>query len=379
MLNRLFGGRRPGRRDAERRGTMKAAIARHGRIICDEIPDLVPAQGQVLVRTLACGICGSDLHALHHADNVARLYRAVGVENPLDPTRDVVFGHEFCGEILEHGPDTPTRLKPGTRVVSVPRLIDRTGTHMIGFSNAFPGGYAERMVLTESQLLEVPNRLPSHLAAMTEPLAVGEHAVGVADLAGAAGALVVGCGPVGLAVIAALKSRGFGPVIAADFADGRRRTAERLGADVIINPAATSPHASWAAYGIPRTQSARLKAMTDGTLRGRPVIFECVGVSGVLQRLIAEAPVGAQILVVGICVEADWIEPSLALAKELDFRFCYAYSPQEFATTLRNVAEGKLAADIFVTARIGLQAVPAAFNSLAHPGDDVKIMIEPGR
>ncbi len=357
---------------------MKAAIARSKRIVCDDVPDLVPEAGQVLARTLACGICGSDLHALHHADVVGRLYRAVGVENALDPAQDVVFGHEFCAEILKHGPGSARRLAPGTRVVCVPRVFDRAGAHTIGYSNRFPGGYAERMVLTESLLLEVPNGLPAHLAAMTEPLAVGEHAAAMADLDGAAAALVVGCGPVGLAVIAALKARGFGPVIAADFASGRRRTAERLGADVVIDPATDSPHRNWEQYGIPRTRGQRLKAMAEGTSRGRPIIFECVGVPGVLQGLIAEAPVATQMVVVGVCMETDRIEPALAVAKELDFRFCYAYSAQEFERTLHNIAEGRIAAEAFVTGRIGLNDVAGAFAALAAPGDDVKIMIEPG-
>ncbi len=358
---------------------MKAAIARDKRIVCDDVPDLAPEQGQVLVRTLACGICGSDLHALHHADVVSRLYQAAGLKNALDPAKDVVFGHEFCAEILDHGPGAAKRLKPGTRVVSVPLVFDPSGEHTVGYSNRFPGGYAERMVLTEQLLLEVPNGLPAHIAALTEPLAVGEHAVALADLAGAGAALVVGCGPVGLAVIAALKARGFGPVIAADFAPGRRRTAEQLGADVVIDPAADSPHRAWAQYGIPRTRGERYKALAEGTLRGRPVIFECVGVPGVLQNLIAEAPHGAQILVVGVCMEIDRIEPGLAIAKELDFRFCYAYSAEEFERTLRNIAEGRIDAAALVSRRVGLSEVPAAFEALAAPGDEVKVLIEPTR
>jgi threonine dehydrogenase-like Zn-dependent dehydrogenase len=358
---------------------MRAAIARDKRIVCDEVPDVAPDQGQVLVRTLACGICGSDLHALHHGDVVGRLYRAVGVENALDPAKDVVFGHEFCAEILDHGPGTVKRLKPGTRVVSIPRVFDRTGGHTVGYSNRFPGGYAERMVLTEKLLLEVPNGLPTHLAALTEPLAVGEHAVAMADLDGAGAALVVGCGPVGLAVVAALKARGFGPVVAADFAPGRRRAAERLGADVAVDPAAQSPHRAWEQFGLPRTRGQRYQAMAEGALRGRPVIFECVGVPGVLQNLIAEAPVASQILVVGVCMETDRIEPALAVAKELDFRFCYAYSPEEFERTLRNIAEGRIDAASLVSQRVGLAEVPAAFEALANPGDKVKVLIEPTR
>jgi threonine dehydrogenase-like Zn-dependent dehydrogenase len=357
---------------------MRAAIARSKRIVCDEIPEITPGSGQVLVRTLACGICGSDLHALHHADVVGRLYKAVGVENALDPAKDVVFGHEFCAEVLDYGPDTARRLKPGTRVVSVPRVLDRTGVHTVGYSNRFPGGYAERMVLSENLLLQVPDGLPSHIAALTEPLAVGEHAVAQADLANAGAVLVVGCGPVGLAVIAALKARGFGPVIAADFAPGRRQAAERLGADKVVDPASGSPQTDWGALGVPQTRGERWKLLAEGKRPGRPVIFECVGVPGVLQSLIAEAPVAAQILVVGVCMETDRIEPALAVAKELDFRFCYAYSAEEFARTLHAIADGRLNAELFVTGRVNLDGVADAFSRLASPGHDVKIIIEPG-
>ncbi len=358
---------------------MRAAIARRGRIECDEISDVTPGEGQVLARTLACGICGSDLHALHHTDVVSRLYKAVGVENALDPSADVVFGHEFAAEILDFGPETTRRLKPGALVVSVPRVFDRTGAHTVGYSNRFPGGYAERMVLSEQLLIEVPNGLSAAQAALTEPMAVGEHAVAGADLGNAGAALVIGCGPVGLAVIAALKARGFGPVIAADFAPGRRRMAEHLGADAVIDPASGSPHRCWADYGVPRTRADQARALADGLKRSRPVIFECVGVPGVLQSIIAEAPVASQILVVGVCMETDRIEPGLAVAKELELRFCYAYSAQEFERTLRNIAEGRIDVAPLISRRVSLSEVPAAFEALATPGEEVKVVIEPGR
>ena len=100
---------------------MRAVIRRNKQLVCDEIADLKPEAGQVLVRTLACGICGSDLHALHHMEHMIDLTRrAGGMGAGFDPTADTVFGHEFCAEILEHGPGTTGALKAGTRVVSVP-------------------------------------------------------------------------------------------------------------------------------------------------------------------------------------------------------------------------------------------------------------------
>jgi threonine dehydrogenase-like Zn-dependent dehydrogenase len=92
------------------------------------------------------------------------------------------MGHEFCAEILDHGPDTLKTLKVETRVVSVPYAIGPNGAEVIGYSTRFPGGFAERTVLTEAMLLELPNGLPSKHVAMVEPMAVGTHAVAAAEL-----------------------------------------------------------------------------------------------------------------------------------------------------------------------------------------------------
>src|SRR3990172_9000492 len=106
-------------------------------IVVDTVPDPEPGAGEVLVRTLACGICGSDLHALKHADQLAEAARESGLPFGLDPGRDVVMGHEFCAEVLDHGPDTQRTLAPGTRVVSMPLAIGARGVHGIGYSNEY--------------------------------------------------------------------------------------------------------------------------------------------------------------------------------------------------------------------------------------------------
>ncbi|MEH3101848.1 alcohol dehydrogenase catalytic domain-containing protein [Sphingomonas adhaesiva] len=202
---------------------MKAVVRRGPALVVDTIADPVPAAGQVVVRTLCCGICGSDLHAVHAMEAMVELGRRSGEPSPVDPARDIVFGHEFCAEVLDHGPGTDRRLKPGTRVVALPVMPTARGMETIGYSNTFPGGFAEAMLLAEPLLIEVPGGLSDAQAAMTEPFAVGEHAVAESDAGRDTVHLVVGCGPVGLAVIAALKARGLGPVIAADFSPARRR------------------------------------------------------------------------------------------------------------------------------------------------------------
>ena len=147
---------------------MRAVIRRDKRLVCDEIAELTPAAGQVLVKTLACGICGSDLHALHYMEHMIDLSRRAGgaMDGGFDPTADTVFGHEFCAEILDHGPGSTKALKAGTRVVSVPVTMHDGGVEALGFSNRLPGGFAEQMLLTEAMVLPVPNGLPTDKAAL---------------------------------------------------------------------------------------------------------------------------------------------------------------------------------------------------------------------
>lgn len=357
---------------------MKAVIRRDKRLVCDEIADLTPGAGQVLVKTLACGICGSDLHALHHMEHMIDLSRRAGApDNGFDPAADTVFGHEFCAEILDHGPGSPKTLKAGTRVVSVPVTLHGAGMEALGFSNRLPGGFAERMLLTEAMVLEVPNGLPTDKAALTEPFAVGAHAVAKAKLEPKSVSLVVGCGPVGLAVIAGLKAKGHGPIIAADFSPRRRAAAEKLGADIVVDPAVENPHERWDTLGVPRSRAAQSMMRMMGNAIAQPVVFECVGSPGVLQALIEAAPAGAQIVVAGVCMETDKIEPSIAITKEIELTFVFGYTPDEFALTLRQLAEGVIDVDGLVTGSVDLGGVAGAFTALGDPEAHVKILVKP--
>jgi threonine dehydrogenase-like Zn-dependent dehydrogenase len=376
---------------------MRAAVTRDGQLVVGSVPDPEPGSGHVVVRSLAAGICGSDLHALADFAHFTGLMDSVGVP-ALDPAADCVFGHEFCAEIVEHGPDTGRTLPVGTRVCSVPIVVGPTGVEQIGYSNHYPGALAEHMVLQEMLCLPVPDSLSTELAALTEPLAVGEHAVGLAGLAGRAGlaglagladgprgagatdaqpCLVVGCGPVGLAVIAALKGRGHGPVLASDFSPARRRLAEAFGADVVIDPAAESPHDHWAAYGVAKTVMERAGTTMLGGTVNDAVVFEAVGNPGMLQSLIADAPPRSRIVVVGVCMHTDPIEPFMAVTKELELRFSFGYTPAEFTATLARLESGVPGADLLVTSRVGLSGAPGAFETLRRPGEQGKILVEP--
>ncbi|MBR1202962.1 MULTISPECIES: zinc-binding dehydrogenase [unclassified Bradyrhizobium] len=356
---------------------MKAVVRRGKSLMQAEVGDVTPSSGQVLVKTLACGICGSDLHAVHHLDKIVEMGRRAGGASAIDLTCDLVMGHEFCAEILDHGPDTRKTLKAGTRVVSVPYAIGPKGMEVIGYSTRFPGGFAEQMVLTEAMLLEVPNGLSSEYAAMVEPMAVGAHAVAAADLSERPPALVLGCGPVGLAVIAALKRRGAGPVIAADYSAKRRAIAERLGADIIVDPATSSPHAHWTAFDVPGTLAELGAARTTRRDIRTALVFECVGAPGMLQAIIEQTPPQSQIVVVGVCMEEDKIFPALAISKQLHIRFVLGYTPDEFAATLRDIADGIVDVAPLYSGTVGLSGVAAAFEALASPEGSIKIIVDP--
>lgn len=355
---------------------VRAAVTRSGGLELDEIDEPVPGSGHVLVRPLACGICGSDLHAAQDVGRFVELTRRAGMGNPLDPEQGVVFGHEFCAEIVAHGPDTSGTLPVGTRVCSIPTLLTPSGIEAVGYSNRYPGALAELMVLQEALLLPVPDDLSTGLAALTEPLAVGEHAVGLAGLQGDEVCLVVGCGPVGLAVIAALRARGQGPIVAADFSPRRRQLAEAFGADEVLDPAVTSPYDRWADLGVPATMLDRAaQEMFGGTFKDA-VIFEAVGAPGVLRMIVDGAPPKARIVVVGVCMQPDEIEPFFGVVKELELRFAFGYSAPEFAATLDRLARGVPGADALVTGVVDLTGAPAAFDALASPGEHGKVLVE---
>jgi len=360
---------------------MRAAVMRDQKMVVDTVPDPEPAPGQVLVKTLACGICGSDLHMLKHGQRLVEKARATGGPMAMDLTRDVVMGHEFCAEVIEHGANCSKTHKPGSRVCSMPISLSAAGIQAVGYSNEVPGGYGEYMVLNEMLLLPVPNGLDTERAALTEPMAVGLHAVEKSNLTGDDVPLVIGCGPVGLAVIAGLKLKGAGPIIAADFSAKRRELAVAVGADIVVDPAQNSPYETWEEAASPEGGAAPGGALLPGLgPQLKPaVLYECVGVPGVIQQMLDGASRNARVVIVGVCMEEDRIEPLMAINKELNLQFCLGYSPEEFAATLQHIAEGDISTDPLITGKVGVEGVAGAFEELASPDRHAKILVEPWR
>ena len=339
---------------------MRASVLREGRMILrDDVAEPVPLQGQVLVGVKACGICGSDLHFATHGDQMVRLTRemtGMPIEGGLrvDLARDVFMGHEFSAEVLEAGPDTEAP-PAGTMVTSLPVLLSPNGFEPILSSNTTVGGYAERMLLSAPLLLPIPNGLDPRLASLTEPMAVGLHAVNKSSIQPGDTALVIGCGPIGLAIIAALRHRGVESVAGADYSPKRRELATAMGAHHVIDPALGSP----------------FDEITPA------VVFEAVGVPGIVNDVMRRAPMGTRLVVAGVCIEADPMLPLFGIAKEINVQYVNAYDAQEFAESLRRIAEGEIDVAPLITGEVGLDGVGTAFDELANPGTHCKILVTP--
>jgi threonine dehydrogenase-like Zn-dependent dehydrogenase len=345
------------------------ALRNHELLVRDDIPEPKPEFGQVLVQVKACGICGSDLHFAKHGDEMVALGQQLeGMPelregaNTLRPdvSRDVFMGHEFSAEVLDVGPDTQGP-KPGTIVTSIPIMMTMTGIRDLAYSTDLPSGYGERMLLSVPMLNEVPNGLDPRHAALTEPMAVGLHGVNKSGIKPGEGALVLGCGPVGLAVIAALKLKDIEPIVASDFSPARRTLAQTMGAHEVVDPASESPYDKWQEVGGARTLH----------------MFEAIGVPGILNEAMRCAPRNSSLTVVGVCMQPDTITPFFGIAKELRMQFVLGYDPMEFAGSLRSIAEGDIDVGPMITGEVGLDGVAGAFDALGNPDEHCKILVIP--
>jgi len=378
---------------------MKTVVCQHAALSVEEAPEPEPGQGQVRLEVVRCGICGSDLHARHGIDDWADMSERLGYDRFGRSDQAVVFGHEFSGQVAEYGPGCAAEISTGSPVVALPLVRGAHGVDTIGLSLRAPGAYAEQLVVQESMMLAVPNGLPPDVAALTEPMAVALHAVRRGEVGKRQVAIVIGCGPVGLGVILMLKARGVRTVVASDLAPGRRALAKACGADVVVDPAEGSPYTAAGDRGhltdIPTALDLAVSTLEKlerlpvdwwhvwrlgerlGAGPKQPVVFECVGVPGMIESIIEGAPLFSRVVVVGVCVGSDRFRPAMAINKEIDLRFVIGYSPLEFRDTLHMLAEGEVDPRPMITGEVGLDGVETAFDALSDPDAHAKILIDP--
>lgn len=343
---------------------MQAMVLRGKTLAIEEVATPRPGPGQVLAKVLACGICGSDLHAAKHMDAMLENNRRSGrtAWDTLDAAKPMVMGHEFVAEIVETG-EGVENWKPGMRVSSVPALIDPRsphGTLSIGYSPETPGAYSEYVVMSAPLLLPVADGLANEVAATTEPCAVGLHAVRESGIAAGEMALVMGAGPIGLMTLIWLRQSGVEAVAISDPAAPRRELAAKVGANIVIDPA----------------RGPVLDQIEAAGGRQPRVVFECVGVPGTLQQAMELVERQGRVIVVGVCMNEDRIFPMVGINKHLTLKFVLGYSPAEYAEALRALGEGSVDTSPLITRKVSLAELPAAFEALADPRD-CKVVLVP--
>lgn len=343
---------------------MKSIVMNGGRLRLQEMPVPVPGPGQVLVRSRACGICGSDLHLARHTEEVFNVYADLGIvdaEAAEDP--QISLGHEFCAELVAYGPQTEHTLPLGARVTSVPFLMADQAQLGVGVTPGIHGAYSEYFLLQEALLLPVPDNVPDEAAAMVEPLAVGLHAVNRSDITPDEVALVAGCGPIGLACISALRLRGVRTIIASDPQADKRALAMQFGASRAVNP----------------VDEDEMQLCAELAGDNRAVIYECVGIPQLVPDFLRRAPQQSCIVFTGIHTADITLNLAFATVKELDLRLSYYYRPEEFASALQSLANEEVDWQAMCTAKVGIDGVPEAFDELMKPNDHIKVIIEPWR
>lgn len=343
---------------------MQAVVMRGKELVVEDIDLPEPYEHHAVIETLACGICGSDLHCLRHAEQFVETSREGGMEVfVFDTDADLVMGHEMAGRIVRPASDG-SGPPEGTAVAVMPGItIPGQPPRALGFTNSHPGGYAEQFIADAAQCLEIPNGINPTRAALTEPLAVGLHAVNAAGPDLSTGAVVLGCGPIGLTVIAWLAARGVSPLVAADFSPNRRALAVNMGADVVVDPASTSAVDAWREAG--------------GQEDNPPAMFECVGVPGIIDQAITMAPRHSTIVIVGLCMEPDSFRPTMAINRHVSLKFVLGWTPAEFRESLEAIANGAIDVEPLITAEVDLAGVPGAFDALASPLEHAKILVVP--
>jgi len=344
---------------------MRAAILDGGQIKVGELPDPVPQKGQVLVRTHRCGLCASDAHFLCSGETVVAKSREHGGPYAgVDLSRPIVMGHEFVGEIVDYGPGSRRPVKVGRKVTATPMVKLGPGPAdigIVGYQNELPGGFGEYMILDEDLLLEVPDGLDDDLAALVEPLAVGLEHARVGEPQPGEIPLVIGCGAIGLGVIAGLKLKGVGPIVAADLDASRRAIAIRMGADIVVDPREASPYAPHVDLGG----------------RSPNLVYECVGKPGLLNEIVNSVGMGARIVMGGFCLEPEALYVPTAQMKLLKISFARGEGPEDMALALRSIAEGRIDMRPWLGERIGLSGVGEALASMSDPSTPVRTVVDP--
>ena len=340
---------------------MKAAVFKEvGKPLqVETVDDPTPEATELVMKVGFCGVCGTDLHATREGLTTACC--------------DQILGHEYVGEIVEVGKQAAGNWQVGDRVCAMPfiacghclpcaagRFFECQDKKVSGVDDQ--GGFAEYVTTGARETILLPDELDLQTAALVEPLAVGIHAVRMADVKAGSRVMVIGAGPIGLTV--ALWCRFFGArdVIVSEVATTRSDLAMKMGATRVIQP------------DLDKGAEGLLQQYTDVAGGAPDIIFECVGAPGLLQQCIEMAPQRGKIVPVGVCEQPDNILPFFGLIKELQIQFAIAYTRDDFDTCVAMLAEGRIDVSPMVTDIVSLDELPDAFEALRTPSHQCKVL-----
>jgi 2-desacetyl-2-hydroxyethyl bacteriochlorophyllide A dehydrogenase len=337
---------------------MRRVVVHPGRIAVEAADVPSPGPGEALVRTLAAGVCGSDLHAAHGRHPFVAL--------PYRP------GHEVVG-IIESLDASVGGFALGDRVIVEPDLPcwackmctsgrENLCENLQFFGCGYPqGGMADYFTLAANRLHAVPESLDDHTAALIEPLSTPVHAVRLAgDVAGRSVA-VLGAGTIGLFTLAVLRAHGAGRVIVTDPNQAKRDRALALGADTAVD-----------ARGLDVASQVR------GLLGGSAdIVFDCVAIQSSLDQAIAMADKGGTVVVVGVPAAAVTVPLPIIQDHQIRIQGSATYLPEDYIESAALLQAGTIRKADFVTATRPLEAVAEAFE-LASSGQHVKVLVTVG-
>jgi (R,R)-butanediol dehydrogenase/meso-butanediol dehydrogenase/diacetyl reductase len=333
---------------------MKAVTfqALHTPLAFEELPDPTPNAGEIVVKIGRCGICGSDLHMTEDA--------AYGCRH------GDVLGHEFAGEVVALGREAEG-LKTGDLVSVIPlrscghcehcRKGEVQWCAQFGLQG---GGYAEYAVTRPNQCVKLGTDVSLADGAIVEPLAVALHGVNLSGLKAGDKVLVLGAGPIGLAVAFWAKRLGAATVAVQDIADFQQQRALDMGANVfVVDP--EDPVGS-----------------AETGLGGKAdIVFECVGLPGLIAQGVEQVKPRGTILLLGLCTRPDTFNSFAMLSKEVRLVTSAFFTVPEYEASLDALAAGAIEPRLLVTDTISLADTPEVFESLKHRTSQCKVLIAP--
>lgn len=319
----------------------------------ESLPDPTPGPGELVLRIHRCGICGSDLHMTEgHGDTV-----------PVN----TVMGHEFAGEVVATGPQV-AGFREGDRVTAMPLVgcgeCPRCKAGETIFCRAGVigqvGGFGQFAIAKARTCIKLPQSLSFADGALVEPLAVGLHAATLAELKPGCRVLVMGAGAVGLAATFWARRLGAGRIVVTSRSRRGESLAMQLGANAFVQSDEEAQH------------------NIETALQGAPdVVFECIGVPGVLGRAAQFVRTGGLIVMLGYCMLPDPFPSSIAMYKQIRVQGSFAYTLREFEIVADILDRGHVEPRAMVTDIISLQQLPDAFEALRHPTHQCKVMVNP--